>query len=1454
MSIRKRLAAVTALAALVAGAVAVVLPFEPASAAPPAPVILNGGSQNSGNAQWAETQALADDGEESTFFATFLVQHAAGRTITSVRMDGNFDGTDNTGSVGNTAVSAQTFVAAAGGIETSRVTVGIDLGKPGGFSCPFIGGATRSVDAPVRMAVVDSTGEKSATVATTVKFVEDSNCSARADFPRLTGASQNLTEVVPGQDITYTFSCDDVDSDVFSSDDDCDRANIRWRRLDDGDTSSITLKTGINDNTNTTHTMDFPSQGFYVVEAQLGNEDGSFPNLGGASGGWWRLGNAVVNDAASSLTGSLAFAGAQASSPPSVNPGTAVTANATVADAGGAVQVIEWDADGNSAFERREYTVPANSGGNIVHSALSSAELAQSVSTATPGLKTVNARITDNGALDAADNIRRQLTFSGQLRVNALPTAANVGHTVAEDSGAATINLSGSDPDSQPAPLEYSLVAGLSNPSLGTLGSLNTSTGAITFTPAANANGSATFTYRVRDGNASTVGANGFSNTATVSITVTAVNDIPVLDAKTITTPEDTPGSVLMTGTDVEDGSNLTYTVDSQPPVGTGSASCSATTDICTYTPPLNFNGSTSFVVRGADTQGGSSTTTVGVTVTAVNDAPVANSQTVTVQEDDTNFAISLSGSDVDDLLLNFTAPIDDVDNGTLSCLGQSCTYTPTPDFNGSDSFTFKVDDGDLDSNIATVTINVVSVNDAPIATDVPDAVADEDVPEAIPATGTDVDGDPVTVDSATDPANGSTAITGANEVTYTGDLNFHGIDTYDFTVVDGNGGSDTGTVTVTVNPVNDAPVIEPQAFTIDEDTPTLLSIVAGDVDGDLLTWSVTGAASNGNVFGTGPDLVYVPQTNWSGTDTFTVQVSDGALTASATITVNVSPVNDQPVADAGAVTTAEDNGVGILLSGSDIDGDAITFLVGTTPTNGAVTCDTGGSCTYTPAPNFHGSDLFTFVVDDGAATDEASISVTVTSVNDDPVALPASATTNEDESVGIPLVATDVDGDALTFTYGSASNGVVSGSGPDAVYTPNPNVNGSDSFGFTVEDGQGGTDSAVVSVEVLSVNDAPVGTGGTVATPEDTDVSFSLGATDVEGDTLTFVVTTPPESGDLVCDAAGDCTYDPAPDFSGSVTVGYEVSDGSAQGSGVVTILVDPVNDPPVPTGPGSITTAEDNPLDFSLAATDTEGDPLTFSVVSGPTSGTLVCSTDGSCAYTPALNANGLDSFTWSVSDGTAAVTSGTSIDVVPVNDAPQALDVSAETLEDMSVTFTLLATDAEGDPIAFAVETPPGAGAVSISGNQATYTPSADYSGTDLFTYRASDPSGAFTVARASLVVNEAPLLATQLVAEAVVARVVLGGSAPLQVVAFDSMRATLTTTVGVPVVGRTITFRIGNQVICSAVTDVQGKGTCGGNLIGVQALLNLGYQVSFAGDFDFSASSARGPLIQVLSLKL
>ena len=160
--------------------------------------------------------------------------------------------------------------------------------------------------------------------------------------------------------------------------------------------------------------------------------------------------------AASSLSNTFTFTGASLSSPPSVNPGGTIPAVANPVDAGGSVQEIEWDADDSGSYERREYTVPfKNAGGDVEHPALTAAERTQTISVATPGVKEVNIRITDNGALDAADNVRRQAEFTGTIRVNAIPTATNVTAATDEDT-AVPVLMSGNDPDNQPvSPLEY---------------------------------------------------------------------------------------------------------------------------------------------------------------------------------------------------------------------------------------------------------------------------------------------------------------------------------------------------------------------------------------------------------------------------------------------------------------------------------------------------------------------------------------------------------------------------------------------------------------------------------------------------------------------------------------------------------------------------------------------------------------------------------------------------------------------------------------------------------------------------------------------------------------------------------------------------------------------------------------------------------------------------------------
>jgi hypothetical protein len=367
--------------------------------------------------------------------------------------------------------------------------------------------------------------------------------------------------------------------------------------------------------------------------------------------------------------------------------------------------------------------------------------------------------------------------------------------------------------------------------------------------------------------------------------------------------------------------------------------------------------------------------------------------------------------------------------------------------------------------------------------------------------------------------------------------------------------------------------------------------------------------------------------------------------------------------------------------------------------------------------------------------------------------------------------------------------------------------------------------------------------------------VSFQLGATDVENDPLTFAVTGPPDVGTLSCNPAGACTYDPPADYSGSAIVRYDVSDGQATDSGIFTVIVDAVNDPPVAND--TITsTAEDTPLSITLSASDTEGDTLTYVIESPPSHGTLTCSGGNSCVYTPAPNYNGPDAFTWSADDGHAGhVSADVDITVTPVNDAPQALDTSATTDEEVPVAVPLLANDVDGDAITYSIVSGPSSGTISISGATATYTPAVDFNGVDTFIYRATDPSGASTTAKGTVTVIGLPLIGTTLKADPATALVEVKVGVPISArVVLLRLGATLKTVSGTPLVGKQIDFTIGTKFICSALTDVNGFATCGTRSDGLAATLNLGYRAVFNGDADYSPSADTGSLIAVNVVRL
>ncbi|MEZ5471957.1 MAG: Ig-like domain-containing protein [Marinicella sp.] len=319
-----------------------------------------------------------------------------------------------------------------------------------------------------------------------------------------------------------------------------------------------------------------------------------------------------------------------------------------------------------------------------------------------------------------------------------------------------------------------------------------------------------------------------------------------------------------------------------------------------------------------------------------------------------------------------------------LSGTAPNLTYTPNGNFNGSDSFTFTVNDGTVDSSAATVSINVAPANDPPTANS-QSVNTTEDTAVGITLTGSDPDGDGLTFAVVTGPSNGVLSGTAPN-LTYTPNGNFNGSDSFTFTVNDGTVDSSAATVSINVAPANDPPTANSQSVNTTEDTAVGITLTGSDPDGDGLTFAVATGSSNGVLSGTAPNLTYTPNGNFNGSDSFTFTVNDGTVDSSAaTVSINVAPANDPPTADSQSVNTTEDTAVGITLTGSDPDGDGLTFAVATGPSNGVLS-GTAPNLTYTPNGNFNGSDSFTFTVNDGTVdSSAATVSINVDAVNDQP-------------------------------------------------------------------------------------------------------------------------------------------------------------------------------------------------------------------------------------------------------------------------------------------------------------------------------------------------------------------------------------------------------------------------------------------------------------------------------------
>ncbi|ENO3675511.1 tandem-95 repeat protein [Vibrio parahaemolyticus] len=918
-------------------------------------------------------------------------------------------------------------------------------------------------------------------------------------------------------------------------------------------------------------------------------------------------------------------------------------------------------------------------------------------------------------------------------RVNDAPTVENAiaDQVLSEDFATYTIDLNEVFKDTDSS-LEFS-VSGNNSIQISIV------SGVATITPTADWNGKETITFTAKD-------PSGESVSQTVNFTVAPVVDI---EADSTNVVEDTPTIINVLGNDTFEGKDKVVSLDAEngPKNGTVIVNNDGTV---TYTPNDNYVGKDTFTY--IVTSGGvSESTTVEVNVTPVNDAPVAKDDIATTQED-TAVTIDVLPNDTDvdgDKLSIQSASVSEA-QGKVEIVDGKLVFTPAENFNGDAEITYTVTDGAL-TDQATVKVTVNAVNDTPVVeSNIADqALAEDFTPYTIDLNTAFSDVDNVDGEltfSVSGNSNIQVAIVnGIATITPTADWN--GSETLTFTATDPSGESISQTVNFTVAPVAD---IVADSVTVVEDTPTIIKVLGNDTfegDDKVVSLDTNNGPANGTV-SINPDgsVTYTPNDNYHGTDSFTYIVTSGGVSESTTVSVDVTPVNDAPVAKDDIATTQEDTAVTIdvLPNDSDVDGDKLSIESASVPKEHGTVEVVDGKLVFTPAENFNGDAEITYTVTDGELTDEAKVTVTVNPVNDAPtIKVDAVESITEDAVNTDTVVATltvrdtDTPEDQLTVSLENNSNGYfvlvgneikLTQAGVDAVNNDELNLKDL-TISASVSDGVNPTANDSDSLIVNRVNDAPTVENAIADQVLSEDfASYTIDLNDAFKDSdsaLNFSVSG--NSNVLVSIENGIATISPTADWNGSEPLTFTATDPSGESiSQTVNFTVAPVADIVADTA----TVVEDTPTIIKVLGNDTfEGNDKVVSLDTnnGPVNGTVSVNPDGSVTYTPNDNYHGTDSFTYIVTSGGVSESTTVSVDVTPVNDAPVAKDDIATTQEDTAVTIDVLSndTDVDGDKLSIQSATVPEAqGKVEIVDGKLVFTPAENFNGQAEITYTVTD----------------------------------------------------------------------------------------------------------------------------------
>ncbi len=812
--------------------------------------------------------------------------------------------------------------------------------------------------------------------------------------------------------------------------------------------------------------------------------------------------------------------------------------------------------------------------------------------------------------------------------------------------------------------------------------------GTYIYTPATGFVGTDQYTYTVCENKPA-----GLCATAKVIITVGTTNRPPLAPTDVFVTNEDTPisNSIKTNDSDPDVGNTLTYTNVTNVLTEKGGRITIDANGNFTYTPLPNTSGTDRYIYTVCDNLGACTQGVVVINITPVNDPPVAqHNQNTTNKNTPINGTVILNDYDIEDDPISVTpfASVATTQGGLITINPNGTyTYTPKPNFFGNDTYVYQLCDNAGACVNATLFITVNNVITPPKAND-DRATTPPNVPVVIKIQDNDVnpDGGTLTSTIVRPPANGVVVINPNGTHTYTPNTGFKGFDNYQYQICDLHGNCSVATVIIDVN--QEVPPVAVDDFNrIPQGATATGSVLANDRD--LQGYPITVTPINVTIPSLGTLVIYPngnyefkPFGTFAGTFVYPYTVCNNkGLCATANLNIQVDPINMNPVAVTDKVTTPEDTPVSgnLMTNDYDLNNGKITIKTEpvVNPQNGKIVINKDGTFVYTPNPNFYGLDSAKYqICDDGVPLPvlcaTGTLYITVTSINDAPIAKDDNNFTSVNQPIGGTMANNDFDVDVqdklvyTTVPINPPSNGkVVINPNGTYTYTPNKNFVGNDKFTYQVCD----TGIPVLCANAtvfITVGDKPnrptVAVDDRNLTEKNKPVSGSMIDNDSDPDSDPITVnTTPvvqPKNGMVVINPNGTYTYTPNKDYTGTDQFTYQICDERlACATAVVTITIPapPFNN--VIAGADKEETQQDKAINANVIFNDYDPQGDQFSVkgiVTQPKNGAVVMNPNGTYTYTPNKGFTGEDTFEYQICDSKGACT--TAIVTITVKGKPK------------------------------------------------------------------------------------------------------------------------------------------------------------------------------------------------------